>query len=295
MSSSKLEHEGNFLGRVHAKSNYRKALAYWLGFLNGVLASDDVQELEVLPLATEAQTFLGLFGPQNAENLVGDLTELGPADRFQAFRSVEAIISRRSNELIFDDPKDEVNQFFGFCAGIACDNKITPGEVERLLAQISPTLLKNDRIASLRKAALLSIQDGQITPEESQDICEWISKLVGDSAADTGVATFGNVGIVDGAIDDPKRVVFDGRMFVLTGKFEIGPRKAIATMISDRGGRWKDSVCGKTDYLAIAVTASKDWKHSHEGLKIIHAMDLRKKGGLPNLVVEHTLSQALSA
>ncbi|WP_337956257.1 hypothetical protein [Devosia sp. ZB163] len=63
-------------------------------------------------------------------------------------------------------------------------------------------------------------------------------------------------------------------MFVLTGKFQIGPRKAVASMIVDRGGQFKDSVCGKTNTL-IAVTASRDWKHSHEGTKIICAQGLR--------------------
>ena len=36
-----LEHEGAALGRIHAKANQQKALGYWLGFLKGVLASDE--------------------------------------------------------------------------------------------------------------------------------------------------------------------------------------------------------------------------------------------------------------
>ncbi|WFS02544.1 hypothetical protein [Rhizobium tumorigenes] len=37
------EHEGASLDRIHAGSNYRKALAYWLGFLKGILASSKVE------------------------------------------------------------------------------------------------------------------------------------------------------------------------------------------------------------------------------------------------------------
>lgn len=289
----KLEHEGPVLGHIHAKANYRKALAYWLGFLQGVLASDEVEQAEILPLTTEARNFLEMFGPMTAEFFVKDLDALTLGESRQAYVTIEGILRNRSNEITFDEPKDLVNVFYGFCAGIACDNLISPAEVERLIKQITPELMKDARIAGLHKAALLSIKDGRITGEESADICQWIAKLVGDSASDTGVATFGNVGVVDGAVSDHSLIDFDGRMFVLTGKFQIGPRKAVSNMIAERGGRFKDSVCGKTDYLAIAVTASRDWKHSHEGQKIIYAMELRQKGGSPNLIIEDTLARAL--
>jgi NAD-dependent DNA ligase len=82
-------------------------------------------------------------------------------------------------------------------------------------------------------------------------------------------------------------------MFVLTGKFVIGPRKVISGMINDLGGEWKNTVCGKTNYLVVAAEASRDWKHSHEGIKIIKAMELREKGGRPDLVHEPMLAQAL--
>ena len=107
------------------------------------------------------------------------------------------------------------------------------------------------------------------------------------------MATFGNVGVIDGAIEDPAEISFEGRMFVLTGKFSLGPRKVLAGMIAERGGSWKNAVCGQTDYLAVAAAASRDWKHTHEGTKIIRAMELRDKGGRPHLVQEPTLAVAL--
>ncbi|MBX9457402.1 MAG: hypothetical protein KL863_16070 [Rhizobium sp.] len=51
----KLEHEGAALGRIHARSNNRKATAYWLGFLKGILASDKVEMAEFAPLHIEAE------------------------------------------------------------------------------------------------------------------------------------------------------------------------------------------------------------------------------------------------
>ncbi|MDF1610045.1 hypothetical protein PZ897_17835, partial [Hoeflea sp. YIM 152468] len=179
---------------------------------------------------------------------------------------------------------------------VTCDNRITPSEVEKLLSKLRsyPNIQTDKRIINLRNAAMLSIADGRITEEESDDICTWITHLVGDSASDTGIATFGNVGVIEGALEDHNEIIFDQRMFVLTGKFTLGPRKAVQVMICDRGGEFKNTVCRKTDYLCVATEASRDWRHSHEGNKIIKAIELREKGRIPNLVHEGTLAQAFS-
>jgi NAD-dependent DNA ligase len=157
-----------------------------------------------------------------------------------------------------------------------------------------PRIQTDQRVINLRNAARRSIADGRITADESDDICTWITHLVGDSASDTGIATFGNVGVIDGALEDHNEVVFGSRMFVLTGKFTLGPRKAVQGMISDRGGDSKSTVCRNTHYLCVATEASRDWKHSHEGLKIIRAIALRNEGRGPHLVHEGTLAPALA-
>ncbi|OCW56899.1 hypothetical protein AWJ14_06985 [Hoeflea olei] len=138
----------------------------------------------------------------------------------------------------------------------------------------------------------MSISDGLITAEESDDICKWISHLVGDSATDTGIATFGNVGVMEGALEDVSSLIFEDRMFVLTGRFTLGPRKVVEGLIADRGGRHKKTVCRKTNYLVFSTEASRDWRHSHEGLKIMRALELREEGKGPDLVSESLLAQA---
>lgn len=289
-----LENEGAALGRIHAKANNRKALAYWLGFLKGILASNKVETAEYGPLQVEAENFLNLLHDPDARELIEDL-HIWRNEPNEIYEIIENIIDIRSRDFTVESEKDEINELYGFCAGIACDNRITPEEVERLLSRLDgyPRIQTDMRVKNLRNAARRSIADGRITPEESEDICAWITHLVGDSATDTGIATFGNVGILEGALEDPDDVIFDGRMFVLTGKFILGPRKAIQGMISDRGGQFKNSVCRNTDYLCVAVEASRDWRHSHEGLKIIRAMELRSEGCGPSLVHEGTLAQAL--
>lgn len=291
----KLEHEGIALGRIHAHANQRKALGYWLGFLKGVLASDKIENAEYEPIRLESQNFLQLLGDADAIELLEDL-EIWRHEPREVYEIIENIVAVRSRDFTPENDKDQINEFYGFCAGIACDNRITPREIERLLAGLKdyPDIHSDKRILNLSKAARRSIADGRITPEESQDICAWITRLVGDSATDTGLATFGNVGVIDGALDDHNEIIFDKRMFVLTGKFFIGPRKAVEGMIVDRGGEFKDNVCKNTHYLCVAASASRDWTHSHEGRKIIRAQELRTKGQGPQLVHEGTLLSALS-
>jgi NAD-dependent DNA ligase len=292
---NELEHEGFRLGLIHAGSNERKALIYWIGFLKGVLASTKVETAEYSPLKIEAENFLKLLHDPDALELIDDI-RMWENDPAEIYDIIDNIITMRSKSLIMESEKDEINEFYGFCAGIACDNRITLTEVEVLLSKLDsyPRIQSDQRAINLRNAARRSIADGRITPEESDDICAWIAHLVGDSATDTGLATFGNVGVLDGAIQDHNEVIFEHRMFVLTGRFTLGPRKAIQGMISDRGGQFKNTVCTHTDYLCVAAEASRDWKHSHEGLKIIRAMELRKEGHGPHLVQEGTLAQALS-
>jgi NAD-dependent DNA ligase len=295
IDKNELEHEGGVLNRIHARSNSRKALAYWLGFLKGVLASEKIETTEFLPLKTEAENFLSLLHDPDAKELIEDL-RMWENEPTEIYSIIEDIIEVRTRTFAFETEKDEINDLYGFAAGIACDNRITPAEVEKLLSRLAtyPRLQADSRLRNLRNAAERSIADGRITPEESDDICNWISFLVGDSATDTGLATFGNVGVLDGALADHEKVVFDGRMFVLTGKFTLGPRKTVTGMISERGGSFKRSVCRNTNYLVVAAEASRDWRHSHEGLKIIRAMELKEQGRGPDLVHEGTLAQALA-
>ncbi len=291
----KLEHEGAALGRIHAQANNRKALGYWLGFLKGILASNDVETAEFEPLSVEAENFLRLLHDPDAYELIEDL-RIWKNEPREIYEIIQSIVDVRSRDFVVENDKDEINELYGFCAGIACDNHITPDEAERLLSRIDayPRIQTDGRVRDLRNAVKRSIADGRITPDESDDICTWITHLVGDSATDTGIATFGNVGVIEGALNDHNDVVFDQRMFVLTGKFTLGPRKAIQGMISDRGGEFKGTVCRNTHYLCVATEASRDWKHSHEGLKIIRAIELRAEGRGPQVVHEGTLAQAFA-
>ena len=292
---SQLKHGGAALAAVHRASNHRKHEAYWLGFLKGVLASEKIEQIEVPSLRVEAGRLLALTRDEDAAEILRDLDTDFDDFHGEVYGVVESIVEHRQKTFGAETPKDVINGFYGFCAGIACDNRILPKEVERLIAEIDgvPCLMEDSRIASLRGAAARAIEDGIVTLEESEDIASWICRLVGDSCADTGLATFGNVPVVHDALRDHTQVTFPDRVFVVTGTFTMGPRKIVTAYIEARGGLVGNSLTQRTDYLAFGVTASRDWKHSHEGHKLIRARELREAGGKPHLVDEAVLGRAL--
>ena len=292
-----LEHGGPALEIIHQKSNDRKAIAYWLGFLQGILASSNIEMLEFAPLRIESENFLTNLDDEDAAELIRDLDTAWDDRPREIYAILQDIVNIRSRDFVMKTEKDEVNEFYGFCAGIVCDSVVTLKEVEILVDRVnhSDILLQNPRVKRLAEVALMAVDDGEITAEESEDISDWIVRLVGDSANDTGISTYGNVGVIDGSLRDAAKIRFDGTMFVLTGQFGFGPRKAIARMIEMKGGFWKNTVCRNTDYLGVAATASRDWKHSHDGLKIIRAFEIREHGDRPDVVEEHVLLKALDA
>ena len=290
-----MEHEGYALASIHGEANWRKAMAYWLGFLRGVLASSRVEARELRPLRTEAEQFARLLRDEDAFELVRDLdTEwLNASDEISSV--VQCIIDYRSRDFSLETEKDTVNEFYGFCAGIACDGVITEREVHVLLERISASgaLLQDPRVKRLAYGSERAIADGVISEAESSDICNWITGLVGDSATDTGVATFGNVGLFEDHLLLKDALQFEGRIFVVTGRFQMGPRKVVENLISERGGSLKPYVTFDTNYLLVSATASRDWKHSHEGTKIIRAIELREQRDSPEFVLEPTFEAAI--
>ncbi|TGQ72910.1 hypothetical protein EN804_03205 [Mesorhizobium sp. M8A.F.Ca.ET.161.01.1.1] len=290
-----LKYGGSELGRIKAKSNRRKVEAYWLGFLEGVLASESIESLEVASIRAEAEQFLQLFGDADAADLIQDLDTTYSDYHGEIFGIISGIVDYRLRPFSESSPNDCCNRFFGFCAGIACDNRLKIKEVEKLIDRVDRNvhLFDDSRIAALKAVAVRAISDGHLSMEEEEDIGGWIVRLVGDSCADTGLPTYGNTPSIDGVLRDASMLVFENAGFVVTGAFSLGPRKVIEGWIVERGGLVSRSVSRSTDYLIIAAIASRDWLHSHQGTKIIEARKLRENGGHIHFVEELTFRKAL--
>lgn len=293
---TELKYGGFSLGRINAKRNHRKAEAYWLGFLEGVLASESIENLEIDSIRAEAAQLLCLFGDEDAADLIQDLDTAYNDYHGEIYAVISGIVDYRLRSFNHSpEANDRCNRFFGFCAGIACDGRLKVNEVEKLIGMIDQDteFLDDARIAGIRKVAAEAISDRHLSAEEEEDISEWIARLVGDSCADTGLPTYGNSPAIDGVLRDPATVVFENAAFVVTGAFSMAPRKVIESWIASRGGVVTKSVSRSTDYLVVAAVASRDWLHSHQGTKIIEARKLHEQGGRPHFVDELTFRRAL--
>lgn len=290
-----LPYGGRALAAIHARSNQSKHEAYWLGFLRGILASEKIEDLELPSLRAEAEAFLNLMHDEDAAEILRDLDTHFDDYNGEIYDVVECILDQRQKHFVHQDDKDQANRLFGFCAGIACDGRITLQEVVRLIEEIdvAADLEQDPRVVGLRANAVRAIADGRITPEESEDIATWICRLVGDSCADTGLATFGNSPVVDDGLDDPAAVVITAHEFVVTGAFLFAPRKVITARLVDLGGVVAPTVTRRTDYLVVGSEASRDWKHSHQGNKLISAREMRERFGRPAFVAEGIIRKVL--
>ncbi|AVW90421.1 BRCT domain-containing protein [Celeribacter baekdonensis] len=278
---------GAALGRVHRKANDKKFFCYFTGFIQGIVASGGIEPEEVKPLLDQCFEFARNVGDEDAFEIIEDFNaELLEADSL--FDAAEY----RMRDIDPDCERSALNRFLGFCAGIACDDRITLAETEKVIAfaQEQPSVLEDVGARAVISCCVDAVEDGEISSEESTEICYSISRIVGDCYADTGMSALGSVPVFEEAKIDE---ILEGTSFVLTGAFTVSPRRILEDAILERGGLVAKSPSGKTDYLVVASEASRDWVQTHKGTKIIKAIQLREKSGQPHFLSEMRLLKIL--
>lgn len=275
---------GEILSYVHWKSNQAKAHSYLTGFFEGILASGHIEQKEVEPLLAQCKAFFVEHDDADAYDILQDFE----ADLLEA-DTIELVVSVRAGQIDPSCQKSSKNRFLGFCAGVACDGLIAERELKNLISIIesNPDFHSDGAIRALHREALDALADGMVTPDESESLCNAISRLVGDSYADTGLVSHGSVPVFDSVrvdCDDPS--FFEGAIIVLTGSFSVFPRRKLEDALREHGAEIAKSVTKKTTYVVVASEASRDWVEAHKGTKLIKAMELAEKLGAPELLSE---------
>ena len=276
----------------------RKRGFYWLGFLEGVAASDGIEDGEAEALIAEAREIDAFFGDAGESRITDTLAEAledAGGDLMSAISIQCEALAESLHEPDLSAEKDVVNAFLGFCAGIICDGRITSAEARKIHARFhsDPTLAGAPIFAHLRWAVDEALADAVLDEEEAEEIREWIAELVTDGHADTGVANIGGVLSPTDPITDAGAIDLEGKVFVLTGKMSMGPRSLIGDEIARRGGTLKNTVTDETDYVVVSNTASRHWKTTHYGIKIEAALKKIEAGHAMRFVAEHALASAL--
>ena len=276
----------------------RKKALYWLGFLEGALASGKIEQSEPDAIFEEAKSFAEFFQDPDALDFVNDFTSKCFSSNDDLFECLTDISTEKFQQLVSgteNSVTDQLNRFFGFCAGIICDGKVLPIEVVAIRNRLidAPALAHDPLVKDLRASVLRALDDGHLSSNELAEIHEYLARLVGDGYADTGIANIGNVAALDDLIRDHTHVQFAQRTFVITGPLRLGTRTHVVGLIERAGGIFASAPSHKTDYVVVAISASSMWKTTHYGTKIEKAREIAAKGTGLAFLCETALEQAL--
>ena len=193
----------------------------------------------------------------------------------------------------------DVSEMLGLVKGILADGIVTEGEARMLRDWVHR---HPDAVATWPGDVLLDrlyriFADGVVDDFERRDLANLLRELVGGEA---GVLVEDTAAL---PLDSPPPVIaFDGRIFVLTGKLVLGPRRACAQQIAAAGGEVAKGITKHTDYLVIGTFGRRDWAqtshgqelekavlyHTGHGLSIVSenhwANELRRARGTPDYI-----------
>lgn len=295
----KLEVGSEELRRIHFHSNRRKRTMYWVGFLEGAMSSGRIERAEMPAIETEARAFAKFFNDPDARDVAEDIAHVHGAENNDLAEQLADVINAQ-RELVgreYDlNEKDRINEFLGFCAGVICDGQVQEREATAIARRFArdPLLAEHAQLLQLRKTVVDALADGVLTGTEAEDIQEWIARLVGDGYSETGLPSMGLASQFPDMISDHTQIDFPRRTFVMTGALRIAPRREIARMVHAAEGIFANTVTKQTDYVIVALVASRDWRATHFGTKIERARELINRGSGLRLVAENAFETAIS-
>lgn len=200
-------------------------------------------------------------------------------------------------------------------------DKLTFEEIMGIISVIDDNLRDSSdyRPETLATQVILGVcqgvyADNVITPEELQDLSEWIRSyddgLMSDPAfikikaavqkaaanydanaeQELREALFQYVSLPP--CDSCDTIEFDQKNFVLSGNFAYGPKKMVAHEIERRGGVIASSVSQQTDFLIVGGEKSILWKYDNYGKKVARACELKEQGFAITILGEGELLRA---
>lgn len=268
-------HEGDDLGRIHAKSNTSKLHCHFTGFLEGIIASGAIEAGEVEPLLAECTEFISLIYDGDASDIVQDFE----ADLLE-HETLQGAVEIREQKIDSACEKSSLNRFLGFCRGVACDGLITIEEAHEITRRIesNPTFSRAVGVRQIFISCLDAIEDGIVDDEESNEICEAIGAVVGDCYGDTGISQPDGVANFEETRLGDINADLEAKIIVLTGKFRVVPRTGFEEDLAGLGAIVTKSITKKTDYLIVGGKASRDWIEMNRGTKMRKAEKMREQG-----------------
>lgn len=186
----------------------------------------------------------------------------------------------------------DITEMLGLVKGVLADGTVSEVEAQLLQdwAKAHPDVAHHWPGNRLVERIEKIFRDSRVTADEREDLHSLLQEMVGGEA---GVLV-GSSTSTQLPLNNPQPTVeFEGRVFVLTGRFAYAPRKACEEEVIRRGGKPEARITQSTNYLVIGTFGSRDWIQSSHGRKIEAAVVLRdqKKLDLAIISEDHWSTQ----
>jgi|SRR5579863_8263978 len=188
------------------------------------------------------------------------------------------------------------DELTGLCKGLLADGILQDSEARFLIdwlrahSEFEDEYPFNILIAKIEDALIHGVLD----QDEEKDLIDLMLKVAGNphaSIAPAAPAAFSSL-----PIDYPQPpVAFNGRIFVLAGVFDYGPRSLVVDAIERRGGSVAANISRELGFLVVGNLGSDDWVHSSFGRKIEQAVALKKECPSISIISEQHWREALSS
>lgn len=286
--------EANEYRQFTARQEVDKAINTLRGIIQGIASDGEVrpQEIKELDLWCDKHKKLLPFNPFSdfvktikAAIADDDLTS-------EEIDDIEWLLQKYEHDNdseFYDAVTAQLQELQGICHGILADGHINDTEVHVLKKWVDnnqhlSTFYPYDELYSLLSNVL---EDGKVDERErtilKAHFNEFVSlndkQLVGRVTHETQNVPIKGICAIDPEID------FDGKQFCFTGVSHNATRREIAQTIDDLGGKFINTISGKTDYLIVGGEGSDAWTFACYGRKVEKAIKLRKQGG--NVVIVH--------
>ena len=292
--ADKFIYESEVLENIHSKAVTAKNECFFVGFLDGILANKRLDETELEPLLAECAAICRIVADDDAAEIIVESTAGHEHTTDELFALLQQIAEVRTQKIDPDCRRSSANRVLGFCAGVNCDSIITTAEAIALYEKLKqPHDLEDDRrIVALRHRLRDALDDGIIDKDEAEDISRLITTVVGDSYADTGIASSEAIPVI--CDNDPiDESMFKGQLVVLTGGFAYGTRREVSTRVGEMGGTVQENPTKDTSVVVIGSEGSRYYTYSGQGGKLAKAIALREKGSLPKIYTEGQIAAFL--
>lgn len=184
-------------------------------------------------------------------------------------------------------------EVIGFLRGIVADDAVSAAEVLGLgeWIDINSEAICEWPVNVLFQRLQRILADGRVDDDERSELKELIDQILGKDNETPFERTSTTLPLCSPAPD----VIFDGNIFVLTGRFLYGTRRTCQQEIELRGGRCSNSVTLATSYLVIGQIASRDWAETAYGRKIEAAVRYREYSPVAIISEQHWASFLMDA